>query len=221
MREPPVRIIEPGRRSLAGEWRELVDYRDLLYFLIRRHVSVRYKQTVLGVSWAVIQPFMTMVVFSVFLGRLAGVPSDGVPYPVFSYLGLLPWTYFSGAVARASQSLVSNANLLGKVYFPRVLIPLSAVISAFVDFAIASVVLVGIMAWYGIWPAPSAVWIVPLSLLTALNALGVGAWLAALRTYVSGTCSTSSHSSCSCGCSRLRSSTPTPSFLKGIDSCFP
>lgn len=177
----PVTVIEPGRASLASEWRELTQYRDLLYFLVRRHISVRYKQTLLGVSWAVIQPFMTMVVFSIFLGRFAGVPSDDVPYPVFCYLGLLPWTYFSGAVSRASQSLVGNANLLGKVYFPRILIPLSAVVSAFVDFAVASVVLVGLMAWYGIWPAASSVWILPLSLLTALNAFGVGAWLAAMN----------------------------------------
>ena len=124
---------------------------------------------------------MTMVVFSVFLGRLAGVPSDDIPYPVFAYLGLLPWTYFSGAISRSSASLVGNAGLLGKVYFPRVLIPLGAILSALVDFAIASVVLVAIMLWYGIAPAASSVVVLPLVLLTAILALGVGMSLASVN----------------------------------------
>lgn len=174
-------IIEPGRRPLRQELDELLHYRDLLYFLVRRDLTVRYKQTVLGVVWAILQPFMTMVVFSVFLGRLAGVPSDGIPYPVFAYLGLLPWTYFSGAVSRSSASLVSHASLLGKVYFPRILIPLAATLSAWVDFVIASVVLIAIMAWYGIAPAASSVAVVPLMLLTAVLALGVGMTLAAIN----------------------------------------
>lgn len=180
---PPrlVTIIEPGRRHLGLELRELWHYRDLLYFLTRRDLAVRYKQTVLGVAWAVIQPLTTMIVFSIFLGHLAGVPSDGIPYPVFSYLGLLPWTYFSGAVTRGSASLVSNASLLSKVYFPRVLIPLSAVLSALVDFFIAALVLLAIMAWYGMRPAPSALLVLPLVILTAALALGVGMWLAALN----------------------------------------
>jgi lipopolysaccharide transport system permease protein len=122
-----------------------------------------------------------MVVFSVFLGNLARVPSDGVPYPVFAYLGLLPWTYFSSAVTRGAMSLVAHANLLGKVYFPRVLIPLSAALSALVDFAIAAVILVGIMLYFDMFPAPGSILLVPLALLTALLALGVGMWLAALN----------------------------------------
>ena len=174
-------IIEPGRRPLGEELDELLHYRDLLYFLVRRDLTVRYKQTVLGVLWAILQPFMTMVVFSVFLGRLAGVPSDGIPYPVFAYLGLLPWTYFSSAITRSSASLVSNAGLLGKVYFPRILIPLAATLSALVDFVIASVVLAGIMAWYGLAPAATSVVVVPLVLLTATLALGVGMTLAAVN----------------------------------------
>jgi len=174
-------IIEPGRRPLRQELDELLHYRDLLYFLVRRDLTVRYKQTVLGVLWAILQPFMTMVVFSVFLGRLAGVPSDDIPYPVFAYLGLLPWTYFSGAISRSSASLVGNAGLLGKVYFPRVLIPLGAVLSALVDFVIASVVLVAIMFFYGIAPAASSVVVLPLVLLTAILALGVGMSLAAIN----------------------------------------
>ena len=174
-------IIEPGRQPLRQELDELLHYRDLLYFLVRRDLTVRYKQTVLGVLWAILQPFMTMVVFSVFLGRLAGVPSDGIPYPVFAYLGLLPWTYFSSAISRSSASLVGNAGLLGKVYFPRVLIPLGATLSALVDFVIASAVLVAIMLWYGIAPAASSVVVLPLVLLTAILALGVGMSLAAIN----------------------------------------
>ena len=174
-------IIEPGRRPLRQELEELLHYRDLLYFLVRRDLTVRYKQTVLGVIWAILQPFMTMVVFSVFLGRLAGVPSDGIPYPVFAYLGLLPWTYFSSAIARASASLVGNAGLLGKVYFPRVLIPFAAVLSALVDFVIASAVLGVIMLWYGIAPAASTFIVLPLVALTAVLALGVGMSLAAIN----------------------------------------
>ena len=174
-------LIEPGRRRLREEIADLLHYRDLLYFLTRRDLSVRYKQTVLGVLWAILQPLLTMVVFSVFLGNLARVPSDGVPYPVFAYLGLLPWTYFSSAVTRGAMSLVAHANLLGKVYFPRVLIPLSAALSALVDFAIAAVILVGIMLYFDMFPAPGSILLVPLALLTALLALGVGMWLAALN----------------------------------------
>jgi lipopolysaccharide transport system permease protein len=174
-------VIEPGGRRLGEELSDLLHYRDLLYFLTRRDLAVRYKQTVLGVLWAILQPLLTMIVFSVFLGRLAGVPSDGVPYPVFAYLGLLPWTYFSSAVTRGATSLVAHANLLGKVYFPRVLIPLSASLSALVDFAIAAVILVGIMLYFDMFPAPGSILLLPLALLTALLSLGVGMWLAALN----------------------------------------
>jgi lipopolysaccharide transport system permease protein len=160
---------------------ELWRYRDLLYFLTWRDISVRYKQTVLGLTWAILQPTLTMVVFTVFLGKLAGVPSDGIPYPVFSYLGLLPWMYFSGAVTRSSASLVSNAQLLTRVYFPRVLMPLSAILSALVDFAVAFVVLVGLMVWYRLPLAPTAVILVPLVLVTSAAAAGVGMGLAALN----------------------------------------
>lgn len=174
-------VIEPRRALAAIDLGELWRYRDLLYFLTRREVAIRYKQTVLGSAWAILQPLLSMVVFTVFLGRLAKVPSDGIPYPVFSYLGLLPWTLFSGALTRASQSLVGNANLLSKVYFPRVLIPLAATLSALVDFAIAALVLLGLMAWYHIAPAPSSLLVVPLVALIALAATGVGLWLAALN----------------------------------------
>ena len=174
-------VIDPTSSRPLVEVRELWHYRDLLYFLTWRDISVRYKQTVLGFLWAILQPFLTMVVFAIFLGRLAGMPSDGVPYPVFSYLGLLPWSYFSGAVTRAGTSVVGNAHLLTRVYFPRVLVPLSATLSALVDFAIASLVLGGLMAWYGIVPASTAVLLLPLAALTALAATGIGMWLAALN----------------------------------------
>lgn len=178
---PPLFVIEPARSGLHIDFRELWHYRDLLLMLTWREISVRYKQTVLGFAWAVLQPFLTMVVFTVFLGRLAKMPSDGIPYPVFSYLGLLPWTYFSGALTRSSTSLVTNSNLLTKVYFPRIFIPLSGTLSAAVDFVIAFVVLVGLMLWYGIAPSVESLLLIPLSLLTALAAMGVGMWLAALN----------------------------------------
>ena len=177
----PTIVIEPQSGLVKFDLRELWRYRDLLYFLTWREISIRYKQTVLGFTWAIIQPFMTMVVFTVFLGKFAKMPSDGVPYPVFSYLGLLPWTYFANAVTRSSTSLVGNSNLLSKVYFPRVLIPLSGTLSALADFVIAFVILIGLMLWYGMIPAATAWLLLPLSLLTAVAALGVGMGLAALN----------------------------------------
>ena len=174
-------VIEPGKRGVREELNDLLHFRDLLYFLVRRDLSLRYKQTLLGAMWAVVQPLMTMVVFSVFLGRLAGIPSDDIPYPVFAYLGLLPWTYFAGAVTRCSGSLVANATLLGKVYFPRILFPMSAALSALVDYLIAATVLVGLMFWYGIVPAPAMLVYIPLTILTAVLALGVGMWLASIN----------------------------------------
>ena len=174
-------VIEPGDRPLWGELEDLLHYRDLLYFLVRREIAVRYKQTFLGVFWAILQPFATMVVFSIFLGRFAQMPSDGIPYPVFAYLGLLPWGYFSGSVQRCSASLVGNANLLSKVYFPRVLIPLSAILAALVDFMIAGAVLVIVMLAYGMVPALSSLLFLPLTAITGVLALGMGMWLAALN----------------------------------------
>ena len=174
-------VIEPSNGAPKISLGELWHYRDLLYFLTRREISIRYKQTLLGLAWAVLQPFLSMVVFSLFLGRLAGVESSGLPYPVFSYLGLLPWTYFANALTRSSASLVSNANLLSKVYFPRLLIPLSSTLSALVDFGIAFLVLLGLLAWYRIPLAASVLWLVPLTLVTALLATGIGMGLAALN----------------------------------------
>ncbi|HEX2779706.1 MAG TPA: ABC transporter permease [Gemmatimonadaceae bacterium] len=179
--DAPLVVIEPTKGFVAIDIRELWHYRDLLYFLTWREISIRYKQTVLGFAWAILQPLLTMIVFTVFLGRLAKVPSDGVPYPVFSYLGLLPWTYFANAVTRSGTSLVANANLLSKVYFPRLLIPLSGTLSALVDFAIALVLLFVIMLIYSVPITPSMLLMIPLTLLTSILATGVGMWLSALN----------------------------------------
>lgn len=175
------RVVIEASRGAPISLAELWHYRDLLYFLTWRDIAVRYKQTAFGLLWAIIQPFLSMVVFTIFLGTLAGVPSDGIPYPVFSYLGLLLWTYFSGAVTRSGSSLVSNAHLLTRVYFPRVLVPLSAALAALVDFAIAFFLLAGLMPWYGLMPAATAVLVIPIVLVTGCAATGIGMWLAALN----------------------------------------
>lgn len=178
---PTTTIIEPPRGWQAIDLREIWRYRELLYFLAWRDVKVRYKQTVIGALWAVLQPFLTMVVFSVIFGRLLGLETEGAPYPVFTYAALLPWTFFSGALTRSGVSLVSDANLISKVYFPRLILPFASVLSMLVDFAIAFVILIGMMFYYGITPGP-AVLILPLFLLLAfLTALGVGLWLSALN----------------------------------------
>src|SRR5437868_8444091 len=145
----PVLLIEPSKGWVSLNLRGLWEYRELIYFLIWRDIKVRYKQTALGAAWAIIQPFFTMVVFSLFFGRLAKVPSDGVPYPIFSYAALVPWTFFANGLAQSSNSLVGSANLIKKVYFPRLSVPLATVMSGVVDFALAFVVLVGMMLWYG------------------------------------------------------------------------
>ncbi len=162
-------------------FRELWYHRELFAFLVIRDIKVRYKQTILGATWAILQPVMTMVVFSVFFGKLAGVPSDGVPYPVFSFCGLLPWQLFAYALTQSSNSLVQDSEVLSKVYFPRLIIPLASVIAGLMDFLIAFVVLIGIMWYYGVFPG-WAVLTLPLFVLLALAAaLSVGLWLSALN----------------------------------------
>jgi lipopolysaccharide transport system permease protein len=181
-RETPVRIrIEPSRGWTSLGLHEIWQYRELLYFFIWRDVSVRYRQTVLGIAWAVIQPFMAMVVFSLFFGRLARLPSEGLPYPIFTYSALVPWTLFSNGLGQAANSVVRDANLVTKVYFPRLLIPLSAVIGGAVDFGVAFVVLLGMMLFFGIHPTANIIWLPLLVLLAMTSALGVGLWLAALN----------------------------------------
>lgn len=179
--ERPVIVIRPSKRFAAFSFRELWGYRELLYFLIWRDIKVRYKQTALGAGWAVIQPFMLMVVFSIFLGHLAKVPSDGVPYPLFAFAGLVPWTFFAQGLGGAAGSLVGNSNLIGKVYFPRIIMPVATAASFLVDFVIALALLGGIMAWYGVAPSWHVVLLPLLAALALLTSLAVGIWLAALN----------------------------------------
>lgn len=179
--EPPVLIIRPSKGWKALNLHDLWEYRELMMFLTWRDISVRYKQTVLGAAWAILQPFLTMVVFSIFFGNLAKIPSDGIPYPIFAYCALLPWQLFVNSLTQAGNSLVANQNLITKVYFPRLAIPISATFTGLLDFAIAFVVLLGMMAYYRVIPT-AAVWMLPLLIALALvTALGVGLWLSALN----------------------------------------
>ncbi|MBM4442372.1 MAG: ABC transporter permease [Candidatus Rokubacteria bacterium] len=178
---PPVLVIKPSPRWVALRLAEVWRYRELLYFLVWRDVKVRYKQTALGVGWAVIQPFFTMLVFSLFFGRLAGIPSDGLPYPVFVYCALLPWQFFAHALGESANSLVANERLITKVYFPRLVIPMAAVIGGLVDFGVAFMILIAMMAYYAVAPT-AMILVAPLFLLLALGAaLAVGLWLSALN----------------------------------------
>ncbi|MDQ2971057.1 MAG: ABC transporter permease, partial [Acidobacteriota bacterium] len=161
-------VIRPSRGWISLKLKEVWEYRELLYFLIWRDVKVRYKQTVLGAAWAILQPVATMIVFTIFFGRLANVGSDGLPYPLFSYAGLLPWTFFAQALSQSSDSLVGSGNLIKKVYFPRLVIPASSALAPIVDFAIAMLVLIGMMIYYGVWPS-AAVLYLPLLLLLAFG----------------------------------------------------
>lgn len=177
----PILRIRPASGWVAVDFGELWRYRELLGFLAWRDISVRYKQTVLGAAWAIIQPLFSMIVFTLFFGKLAKIPSDGLPYPVFSYAALLPWTYFATAMSSSSNSLVGSQNLLTKVYFPRLTIPFASVLPALLDFAIAFVVLLGMMVWYGIAPTANIIWLPVFLLLALVTALGVGLWLSALN----------------------------------------
>jgi len=174
-------LIKPSIGWAALNLKDLWIYRELVYFMTWRDLKVRYKQTLLGASWAVLQPFLTMVVFSIFFGGLARVPSDNVPYPIFSYTSLLPWTLFSKALLDASKSLVSNAHVITKIYFPRIILPLATIMAGIVDFFIAFVVLLGMMVFYKIVPTAN-IWTLPFFLILALiTSLGVGLWLSALN----------------------------------------
>jgi lipopolysaccharide transport system permease protein len=177
----PAVVIQPSSGWVALRLAELWEYRELLYFLVWRDVKVRYKQTALGAAWAIIQPFFTMVVFSVFFGRLAKMPSDGIPYPLFAYAGLVPWTFFANALTQASNSLVGSGNLIRKVYFPRLVVPLSSVLSGIVDFLLAFGVLVLLMMWYGVGVSPKLFWLPVLLLQATTTALAVSLWLSALN----------------------------------------
>jgi lipopolysaccharide transport system permease protein len=160
---------------------EVWEYRDLLYFFVWRDIKVRYKQTAIGAAWAVLQPLLTMIVFSLFFGRLAHIPSEGLPYPVFYYCALLPWMYFAASLQSATNTIVDNQRLVTKAYFPRLILPFSSVLSGMVDFGVSFLMFVVMMIYYGIRPTFAALWIPLLLLLAVLTALGVGLWLAALN----------------------------------------
>lgn len=178
---PRTVVIKPISGWTALNLKDLWIYRELVYFLTWRNLKVRYKQTALGAAWAILQPFLTMVVFSIFFGNLAKVPSDGVPYPIFSYTALLPWTLFAKALTDASHSLVQSSHMITKVYFPRLILPLASILAGLVDFALAFLVLFAMMLYYGIFPT-AVVWTLPLFVLLAMiTALGVGFWLSAMN----------------------------------------
>jgi len=177
----PLTVIEPSKGWIPVDLKEIWKYRELLYFLTKREIQVRYKQTVLGGLWAIIQPVLTMVVFTLFFGRLAKMPSDGIPYPIFVYAGLLPWTYFANALSNSGNSLVGSANLISKVYFPRIIIPGSASLAGLLDFFVAMVVLFVMMAYYDFVPGAEILLFPFLIGLTFLCAVGVGLWFSALN----------------------------------------
>lgn len=173
-------IIEPRTGWQLIDWRELLRYKDLLYFMVRREVIVLYKQTILGFAWAIIRPVFSMIVFSIVFGGLANMPSDGVPYPVFSYVALVPWTYFSTAMTKSTQSLIGGAGIFTKVYFPRLIIPLTPVIAGLVDFIIALGVVGVLMAYFHIVPTWNILWLPLLVVIMIMTSAGIGMWLSAL-----------------------------------------
>ena len=173
-------IIEAGR-SEKQYWRDLWCYRELFYTLAWRDISVRYKQTVIGIAWALIRPFLTMIVFTVVFGNLAKLPSEGVPYPILVFAAMLPWQFFANSLSSASDSLISNANLISKVYFPRLVVPTSAVVTSFVDFMVSGIILIGLMAWYNFVPSWRIVTL-PIFIAIAFAAsMGAGLWLCSLN----------------------------------------
>jgi lipopolysaccharide transport system permease protein len=176
----PVTRIRPGARAVSFTLAEVWHARELLYFLVWRDVKVRYKQTALGIAWSILQPFLTMVVFTIFFGRLAKLPSDGVPYPLFSLAALVPWTYFAAAASNGSASLVGNQHLLAKVYFPRILVPLAAVLMPAVDLAVSFGMLLVLMAWYHVVPSLAVIALLPYVALGVVTAFAVTLWTSAL-----------------------------------------
>ncbi|MEQ9552989.1 MAG: ABC transporter permease [Coleofasciculus sp. G3-WIS-01] len=173
-------IIEAGRTE-QEYWKDLWRYRELFYFLAWRDILVRYKQTIIGIAWALIRPFLTMVVFTIVFGKLAKLPSEGVPYPILVFAAMLPWQFFSNSLSGCSNSLISNANLIAKVYFPRLIVPASAVIVSFVDFMISGIILLGLMAWYDFLPSWRILTLPFFTIIAFAASMGAGLWLAALN----------------------------------------
>ncbi len=177
-----ITMIKPSRGWVALNLKDLWKYRELVYFLIWRDIKVRYKQAALGVAWAIIQPILTMVIFSVIFGKFGKLPTDNsIPYPLFTFAALLPWQLFANALQRSGTSLVGSAHLITKIYFPRLIIPISAVVGGMVDFLISFVILVGMMIYYKVYPTWNMLWIIPFTILTLITALAVGLWLSAMN----------------------------------------
>jgi len=179
-RSDHITVIRPRTGWQWLDWHELVQYRDLLYFMVKREITVLYKQTVLGFSWAIIRPVLSMIIFSIIFGGLAHVPSDGIPYPVFSYTALVPWLYFSTAMTKSTQSLIGGAGIFTKVYFPRIIIPLTPVIAGLVDFFIALAVVGILMVYYAITPTWNILWLPILVGIMIMTSAGIGMWLSSL-----------------------------------------
>jgi lipopolysaccharide transport system permease protein len=175
----PVLVIEAGKTE-KEYWRDILRYRELFYFLAWRDLLVRYKQTVIGVAWALLRPFLTMVVFTIVFGKFANLPSEGVPYPILVFVGLLPWQFFSNALSESSMSLVSNSNLITKIYFPRLVVPASAVVVSFADFLVSLIIFAGLLVWYKFLPSLMILFIPLFTVLAFGAAIGAGLWLAAL-----------------------------------------
>jgi lipopolysaccharide transport system permease protein len=179
--QPPVLRITPPARWWEIPFGELWEYRELLYFFVWRDIKIRYKQTAIGAAWAVLQPLLTMIVFTLFFGKLAHIPSEGLPYPIFYYSALLPWMYFAASLQNATNTIVENQRVITKVYFPRLALPLSSVLSGLVDFGVSFLMFVAMMVYYGVRPSATVVWFPAFLLLALLTALGVGLWLSALN----------------------------------------
>ncbi|MDX2217290.1 MAG: ABC transporter permease [Oculatellaceae cyanobacterium bins.114] len=177
----PTELVIAAGRSRKQYWRDLWRYRELFYFLAWRDILVRYKQTTIGIAWALIRPFLTMVVFTVVFGQIAKLPSNGVPYPILVFSAMLPWQFFANSLSECSNSLISNANLISKVYFPRLVVPTSSVIVSFVDFMISAIILIGLMGWYHFIPSWRIVTLPFFILIAFMAAMGAGLWLAALN----------------------------------------
>ena len=180
-KQTPIIYLRPSKGWMAVDFKELWRYRELILFLTWRDIKVRYKQAVLGIAWAILQPLLTMLIFTVIFGILLKTPSQGLPYPLFALSALLPWQLFATALQRSSISLVGNANLITKIYFPRLAIPLSSVLAALVDFGVSMIVLIAVMIYYQYWPGWNILWLPPLILLALMTALSVGLWLSALN----------------------------------------
>jgi lipopolysaccharide transport system permease protein len=181
LEQAPIIVLEPSKGWVSLQLDQLWEYRELIYFLTWRDIKVRYKQTALGATWAILQPLLTMLIFSLFFGRLAKMPSDGIPYPLFSMAGLVPWTFFAFGLSQSSNSLVTSSNMIKKIYFPRLIIPISTVFSGVIDFALAFVLLLGMLLWNGIHLTANVVFLPLFLLLAVTSSLAVGLWLSALN----------------------------------------